>query len=121
MLDLLREFDRQEKWIFSICHGIQLVAAAGLAKGKTVTCYEHIRLEVETSGGRYVARDAMRDGRLVSSPTWREHPAFSREIFTCLSPMAGARPSPHRRSVKVQPAPRTSALLTLSFVVRYNL
>ena len=82
LLDLLREFDRQEKWIFSICHGIQLVAAAGLAKGKTVTCYEHIRLEVETCGGRYVAGEAVRDGRLVSSPTWREHPAFYREIFT---------------------------------------
>ena len=85
LLDTLREFDRQEKWIFSICHGIQLVAAAGLAKGKTVTCYEHIRLEVETCGGRYVARDTVRDGRLVSSPTWREHPMFYREIFTCLN------------------------------------
>ncbi len=85
LLETLREFDRQEKWIFSICHGIQLVAAAGLAKGKTVTCYEHIRLEVETCGGRYVAREAMRDGRLVSSPTWREHPAFYREIFNCLN------------------------------------
>ncbi len=89
LLDTLREFDRQEKWIFSICHGIQLVAAAGLAKGKTVTCYEHIRLEVETCGGRYVAQDTVRDGRLVSSPTWREHPAFYREIFSCLNTPAG--------------------------------
>ena len=91
LLELLREFDRQEKWIFSICHGIQLVAAAGLAKGKTVTCYEHIRLEVETCGGRYVASETVRDGRLVSSPTWREHPAFYREIFTCLNAMAGTK------------------------------
>ena len=75
----------------SICHGIQLVAAAGLAKGKTVTCYEHIRLEVETCGGRYVAGEAVRDGRLVSSPTWREHPAFYREIFTCLNAMVGTK------------------------------
>ena len=89
---ILREFDAQEKWIFAICHGVQLVAAAGLAKGKTITCYEHIRLEVETSGGRYVARDAVRDGRLVSSPTWREHPAFYREMFTCLNAMSGTRP-----------------------------
>ena len=32
----------------------------------------------------YVASPAVRDGRLVSSPTWREHPAFYREVFACL-------------------------------------
>ena len=59
VLAILREFDAQQKWIFSICHGIQLVAAAGLAKGKRFTCYEHVRLEVEAVGGHYVDR---RDG-----------------------------------------------------------
>lgn len=85
VLAIVREFDAQEKWIFAICHGVQIVAAAGLAKGKRITCYDHIRLEVETSGGHYVANEAQRDGRLVSSPTWREHPAFYREIFACLN------------------------------------
>ena len=85
VLDIIREFDERKKWIFSICHGIQLVAAAGLAKGKTVTCYEHIRLEVETCGGKFVRKDMMRHGRLISTPTWREHPAFYREIFLCLN------------------------------------
>jgi protease I len=94
LLAVLREFDAQEKWIFAICHGVQLVAAAGLAKGRTITCYEHIRLEVETAGGRYVAREAVRDGRLVSSPTWREHPAFYREMFACLGAATGALPLP---------------------------
>ena len=54
-----------------------------------MTCYEHIRLEVETCGGRYVAQETVRDGRLVSSPTWREHPVFYREIFSCLNTPAG--------------------------------
>ena len=57
VLAILREFDAQRKWIFSICHGIQLVAAAGLAKGKRFTCYEHVRLEVEAVGGA-ICRDA---------------------------------------------------------------
>ena len=85
VLAILREFDEQKKWIFAICHGVQLVAAAGLLKGKTVTCYEHVRLEAEAAGGHYVAREAVRDGRLVSSPTWREHPAFYREMMACLA------------------------------------
>lgn len=86
VLEILKEFDAAEKWIFAICHGVQLVAAAGLlAGGKNVTCYEHVRLEAETCGGKYSAQKVVRDGRLVSSPTWQEHPEFYREIFTCLN------------------------------------
>jgi protease I len=81
---LLQEFDRTGKWIFSICHGVQLLAAAGLLEGRQVTCYEHCRIEAEAAGGRFVTGEAVRDGRLVSSPTWREHPAFYREVFACL-------------------------------------
>ena len=85
VLDILREFDRQEKWIFSICHGIQLVAAAGLLKGgRKITCYEHCRIEAEAAGGTFLREDTVRDGRIVSSPTWREHPAFYKEVFACL-------------------------------------
>ena len=56
VLAILREFDAHGKWIFAICHGVQLVAAAGLLEGKKVTCYEHVRLEAEAAGGRYVDR-----------------------------------------------------------------
>ena len=84
VLAILQEFDAQKKWIFSVCHGVQLLAAAGLIQNKRVTCYEHVRFEAEAAGGKYEAADAVRDGRLVSSPTWREHPAFYREVFACL-------------------------------------
>jgi protease I len=85
VLALLRDFDRLGKWLFVICHGVQLVAAAGIIKGKTVTTYRHCRLDVETVGAHFVERDVVRDGRLVSAPTWREQPAFYREIFACLT------------------------------------
>ena len=85
VLAIIREFDRLEKWIFAICHGVQLAAAAGLVAGKKVTCYEHVRLELEAAGGEYVVKDSVVDGRLVSSPTWREHPAFYRDVFVCLN------------------------------------
>ena len=81
---ILQEFDRKGKWLFSICHGIQLLAAAGLLQGKNITCYEHCRIEAETAGGRWLKQDAVRDGRIVSAPTWQEHPAFYREVFACL-------------------------------------
>lgn len=84
VLAILQEFDARGKWIFTICHGVQLAAAAGLLKGKRVTCYEHVRVEAEAAGGRYEAAESVRDGRLVSSPTWKEHPAFYRDVFACL-------------------------------------
>jgi protease I len=84
VLDILREFDRAGTWIFAICHGLQLLASAGVIRGKTVTCYEHVRKDVETAGATYAAKDVVRDGHIVSAPTWVQHPAFYREIFRCL-------------------------------------
>lgn len=84
VLDILRAFDRQKKWLFAICHGVQLPAAAGLVSGKKMTCYEQVKLDVEVVGATWVRADAVRDGRLVTAPTWREHPAFYREVFECL-------------------------------------
>jgi len=84
LIALIREFDRQGKWLFSICHGVQLLAAAGLLDGCNVTCYEHVRIEVEAVGARWIEADVVREGRIVSAPTWQAHPAFYREIFACL-------------------------------------
>ncbi len=90
LLDIVREFDRQEKWIFAICHGVQVLAAAGLARGKRLTCYEHVRVEAEQAGGTFVDEQTVRDGRIVTAQTWQSHPAFYREIFAQLSGQASA-------------------------------
>jgi deglycase len=84
LIAILRDFDRAGKWIFSICHGVQLLAAAGLLKGRRVTCYEHVRIEVEAVGATWIEADVVRDERMVSAPTWQAHPAFYREVFACL-------------------------------------
>jgi protease I len=84
LLEIVREFDRREKWIFAICHGVQIIAAAGLARGKQVTCYEHVRLEAEQAGGTFVDKQTVRDGRIITAQTWQSHPAFYREIFAQL-------------------------------------
>ena len=35
VVSIVQEFDQQEKWIFSICHGIQILLAAGLWRADT--------------------------------------------------------------------------------------
>src|SRR5579864_1277789 len=54
VLSLCREFVKQEKCICAVGHGIQLLTAAGLISGRTVTGHEHIQVEVERAGGTYV-------------------------------------------------------------------
>ena len=49
-----------------------------------MTAYEHIRFEIESNGGTYDTRQAVRDGRIVTAQTWVSHPEFYRLIFACL-------------------------------------
>jgi protease I len=84
LLEIVREFDGAGKWIFAICHGVQILAAAGLARGKRVTCYEHVRVEAEQAGGTFVDEQAVCDGRIVTAQTWQSHPEFYRMIFAQL-------------------------------------
>ncbi len=90
LLELVRDFDRQGKWIFAICHGVQILATAGLARGKRVTCYEHVRPEAEQAGATFVDQQSVRDGRIITAQTWQSHPAFYREIFAQLSGKSSA-------------------------------
>ena len=85
LLSIVREFDAKQKWIFSICHGIQILIAAGLVNGRTMTCYENVRFELECEGGKFIAsEEAVRDDRIVTAQTWQSHPEFYREVFACL-------------------------------------
>lgn len=84
VIEIVREFSARGQPIFSICHGIQILVAADLVDGKTVTCYVHVRSEAERAGANYSERQAVRDGNLVSAQTWESHPEFYREVFACL-------------------------------------
>jgi protease I len=85
LLALVRDFHESGKWVFAICHGIQILVAAGLVASRTVTCYEHVRLEVEHAGGTWDPRQAVRDGRIITAQTWQSHPDFYRLVFEALA------------------------------------
>ncbi|HJO37293.1 MAG: DJ-1/PfpI family protein [Vicinamibacterales bacterium] len=91
LLELVREFAMHDRWIFAICHGIQVLIAAGLVGGRRVTCYEHVRSEVELAGGTYCIEQAVRDGKIVTAQTWQSHPEFYREVMRCLGEAAATQ------------------------------
>jgi len=84
LLQIVRDMHAAGKWVFSICHGIQVLAAAGILEGKRVTCYEHVRFEVKLAKATWDKRQAVRDGNLVTAQTWESHPDFYREVMQCL-------------------------------------
>lgn len=85
LIDLVLQFNKSKKYIFAICHGIQILVTAGLVENKNITCYEHVKFEVEACGGTYIGKDeAVKDGRIITGQTWQSHPDFYRAVFKCL-------------------------------------
>ncbi len=85
LIEIVRAMHKEGKLILSLCHGIQILIAAGIAKGKQVTCYEHVKYEVELGGGSWCSPEAVRDGNIISGQTWNSHPDFYRLVFQALS------------------------------------
>ncbi len=85
LLSLMREFADHKRCLCAIGHGIQILIAAGLIEGRTVTCHAHVRIEVERAGGIYSPKPAVRDGKLITAQNWKCHPEFYREIMAALS------------------------------------
>ncbi len=84
LLALVREFSEHGKCVFAIGHGLQVLAATGLLKGRNIACHSHVRIEAEQAGAVYVHKPAVRDGKLITAQGWKAHPEFYREIFACL-------------------------------------
>src|ERR1700728_2833285 len=79
VLDIVRHFDQAGKHIAALCHGPQLLAAAGILKGRKLNAYPACAPEVEFAGGTFVPVDffgAVVDGNLVTGPAWTAHPAW---------------------------------------------
>ncbi|WP_424768824.1 type 1 glutamine amidotransferase domain-containing protein [Paenibacillus sp. sgz302251] len=77
----VREADEAGITIAAICHGPQILAAAGLLKGRTLTSYPGISSEVEAAGGKFVDKEVVVDRNLITSRTPEDEPAFIRETM----------------------------------------
>jgi protease I len=87
VLEIVRHFGGAGKPIAAICHGAQLLAAAGVLKGRCASAYPAVGPEVNAAGGKFmdVAMDAAHvDGNLVTAPAWPAHPAWMRAFLKVL-------------------------------------
>jgi protease I len=88
VIEMVKHFFNENKPVAAVCHGAQLLAAAGVLKGRTCSAYPACKPEVEAVGGIYadIAIDAaVTDGNLVTAPAWPAHPAWLSQFISVLA------------------------------------
>ncbi|WP_010486280.1 DJ-1/PfpI family protein [Pseudomonas sp. S9] len=79
VLKLVQAFAKADKPIAAVCHGAQLLAAAGVLKGRECSAYPACAPEVTLAGGTFVeiaVDHAHVEGNLVTAPAWPAHPTW---------------------------------------------
>lgn len=87
VIKIVQHFVRTKKPIASLCHGPQLLAAAGALQGKTCSAYPAVRPDIAGAGGTYVEigiEQAHVCGNLVTAPAWPAHPAWLAKFLEVL-------------------------------------
>ncbi|XP_074571269.1 protein DJ-1 homolog D [Curcuma longa] len=88
VISLVREFMNGRKPVASICHGQQILAAAGVLKGRKCTAYPAVKLNVVLAGATWLEPDPIdrcfTDGNLVTGAAWPGHPEFVSQLMALL-------------------------------------
>ncbi len=87
VIKIVQYFSQTDKPIASICHGAQLLAAAGIVRGKSCSAYPAVGPDVALAGGTYVSipmDQAHVDGTLVTAPAWPAHPDWLAKFLQVL-------------------------------------
>jgi len=85
MVDLARDAIESGKPVAAICHGPQVLISANVLRGRTLTCWPSIAIDVKNAGGLYVDKPVVEDGNLITSRKPDDVPAFSEAIIRALS------------------------------------
>lgn len=87
VIEMVKHFFDANKPVAAICHGAQLLAAAGVLKGRKCSAYPACAPEVTLAGGSFVdleVTDATTDGNLVTAPAWPAHPSWLAQFMALL-------------------------------------
>jgi len=87
VLSIVRHFANANKPIAAVCHGAQVLAAAGVLKGKSCSAYPAVGPDVTGAGGKYVdipVDKAHVEGKLVTAPAWPAHPDWLAKFLQVL-------------------------------------
>ena len=84
VLKLVRDLFETKRVVAAICHAGWVLASAGVARGRRLTCYQAIRDDLVHAGAEVVDQEVVRDGNLITSRMPDDLPVFCREIIRAL-------------------------------------
>ncbi len=85
MVDLTRDATEAGKPVAAISHGPQLLISANVLRGRTLTCWPSIAVDVKNAGGMYVDKPVVEDGPIITARKADDVPLFSEAIVRALS------------------------------------
>ena len=84
LMEITRHFLAENKPVAVVCHGAEIVATAGVIKGKRIATVAKCQFDVEICGAKFVNEGCVRDGNMVSGRTWHDNHLFMREFMNML-------------------------------------
>ena len=89
VLTIVKEFSAANKAIAAVCHGQQVLVAAGVLEGKLCIAYPAVKPDIERAGGCWgeineTFSNAYVDGNLVTAAAWPGHPEWLRKFVELL-------------------------------------
>ena len=98
LLRITRHFFEANKPVAALCHGVEILTAAGVIRGRTLTTVAKCKLDVEQGGATYVNQACVISGNLVTARTWHDNTPLLKEFVAMLKRgmMGAPRPSGER-------------------------
>ena len=84
LVRITRHFFDANKPVAVVCHGVEIVAAAGVLNGRTMTTVAKCALDITQCGGSYVDQPCVIDGNMVSARTWHDNTELLKQFIKLL-------------------------------------
>ncbi len=88
LLRITREMSAAKKPIACVCHGVEILTAANVIRGRTVTTVAKCALDAEQGGAQYVDQSHVIDGHIITARTWHDNTVLMREYLKMLKASA---------------------------------
>ncbi|WP_163864142.1 type 1 glutamine amidotransferase domain-containing protein [Myxococcus eversor] len=96
MVGFVRDFYRADKPLAAVCHAPWMLVEADVLDGRTVTSWPSVRTDLINAGARWVDREVVEDGNLITSRNPGDLPAFSAALLRQVDQGIAPRMEPSR-------------------------
>ena len=89
MVGLVKELNNSGKIVAAICHGPQMLISADIVKGRKVTSWKSVAIDLENAGAKWVDKPVVQEGNIITARKPADIPAFNKTIIAALKKRYG--------------------------------